>query len=565
MSTSPENRWRAFASANDTNGAFPWARRPTLITWRIFEVRFSEQLIIRVLILQSILMVTTPFAHGVSPPNTELSTPPESQAWIKADFLDVVKGNGSDCALERPGLLRCSGPLQISGLKRTRLQGHNLRVEFLDPRPGRGGIVIRSAVDMELSDIVIDWASGGARDPSLPGTPRLQSFGAVARCAGDSNGGELRMDLPLEGEEPLGAVSVWSEEHGWPWFRAAPNGPEVYFPAGTTANFSQGASGCVPQLSGLIGQRVLVRHYIYSDHAVRCITCTDVTIERVHVTSAPGMAFVFESGSNLTLRSNIVAPACSPHCVRVDPSVSADAAHFTGVGGNILVENNDFGWQGDDALNIAGLMLPARQSVNHTKSGAQLLLEAQSRQDLQFVHVGDKLLLFDRGLSRVGSAEALATDSKAGLLQLSSSATYPSDLLIVDSALIPTSITIRHNYFHDSRARGILLSSGSSALIRANRIARITMEAVLIASNIVEGPGAQRVTVEQNYVADANRYPSTVYPSVISVGIDLEENFRGTAGTPIADVQVKNNTFRNIYTNPGSPVFIGRGVVNGHF
>src|ERR1700759_2892559 len=106
---------------------------------------------------------------------------------------------------------------------------------------------------------------------------------------------------------PLGAVTVWDGARGWPCSPNSPNTSEVDLPAGTTATFNSGRSNCIYLLAPLTGQRVLVRHIIMASHALHCLNCKNVIIAGVKVTSAPGMAFVFENGgSNLTLRNNTV-------------------------------------------------------------------------------------------------------------------------------------------------------------------------------------------------------------------------------------------------------------------
>jgi len=85
----------------------------------------------------------------------------------------------------------------------------------------------------------------------------------------------------------------------------------------------------------------------------------------------PGYGFVFENGgSNISLIGNTIAPKCAPNCSLPEPSLIADAAHFADISGNILIENNDFGWQGDDGLNITGVLVPAVLAQN--QSGAAL-------------------------------------------------------------------------------------------------------------------------------------------------------------------------------------------------
>ncbi len=312
-----------------------------------------------------------------------------------------------------------------------------------------------NATNVDLRDFEIGWVSGGARDPIVPGVQRLQSFAHVLPCKNSRTGGVLSTDLPLNGEMPLGSVSVWNDELGWPWQQSAPDAFEVYFPKNAQSTFLEGKSECLPLLQSLIGRRVLLRHIVFSNHALHCLGCVNVTMDNIRITSAPGMGFVFErGGENLTLRNDVVAPECSPHCNRPEPSLTADAAHFAGVAGKITLEGNDFGWQGDDGVNITGLMIPAQ--IDRDSSGTFLTVIDQWRGRLSEISVGKKVLLYDRGLSRVAECEATSVSPSEGRITLSKMPMNLREVIIARADGIPANVVIRNNRFHDNRARGIL-------------------------------------------------------------------------------------------------------------
>jgi hypothetical protein len=485
--------------------------------------------------------------------------------WASIDFLDLVRTSRSDCVIKSGNLVRCAAPLKINALEKTLVRGHGTMVEFLDSHAGKGGVVLSSAADVVLSDIQIGWLGGGARDALIPGAQRIQSFGNVVACGNSEPGGVLSLDLALQGMQPLGSVSVWDDTLGWPWYRSAPDKFEVHLPKNTLSRFSAGRSDCVPRLTNLVGRRVLVRHIVSTNPAFLCWGCRNVAVEKVRVTSAPGMAFVFgNGGSFLTLRDDVVAPKCSPHCLHPEPSVTADASHFSGVGSNIVLEGNDFGWQGDDGVNITGLLIPARAEPD--TSARWILVDEQWRGRLSSFAAGNGILVFDRGLSALGNAEVLAVAPSEGRVRVSQLPVNESELIIARADMIPTNIVVRNNHFHDNRARGILMG-GSNALIENNEIDRVTMEAILIPADTgpwYEGPGATHVEIKGNRIADVNRFPAGLdYPSAISAGASIDKGYIGAVGTPIRDIVVEGNSFKNIYSNSDVPMFFGRGVQGG--
>ena len=523
--------------------------------------------ILSVLCLQILNSASSPAANRSAElsQKTEIIGGTVSTAWATLDLVDLVKSSRSNCSIDSRKLVRCAGPLRIEGLTDTSVQGHGVQVQFLNAEAGKGGVELVSATNVNFSDVEIGWLGGGARDPLVPGVERIQSFGSVAACANGETGGVLSLDLPVKGNAALETVSVWDDALGWPWFRTAPEESEVIFPKNNRVAFADGRSNCIDRLAQLIGRRVLARHIVFTNHAFHCVGCRNVTVEKVKVTSAPGMAFVFEGGAyKITLRANVVGPKCAPFCSKPEPSTTADAAHFAGVEGNIVIENNDFGWQGDDGLNITGLLIPALVETQTQESW--LRVDDQWKGRLGLLRVGQKILIFDQGLSSKGEAEVLDIARSTGRMKVSRLPSDTGNIIISGVDTIPRNVVIRNNRFHDNRARGILIGA-SDTLIEKNVIERVTMEAVLVPADTgpwYEGPGSTHVRITHNRISDVNRYPAVKdYPSAISAGVRLSAGYAGDVGTPIRDIVVESNSITNIYSNGAIPVFFGRGVEGG--
>jgi hypothetical protein len=501
-------------------------------------------------------------AQASDSPSQTLTATVAGSGWKTMSLVDLVNSSKADCTVESSTLISCAGPLQVSGLTNTTVNGAGVEIQFTDPGAGNAGITLTNANGAVLSNFKVSWLSGGARDPVVSGANRIQSLGNVAACPNNQSGGVLVLDLPLNGIQPLTAVSVWDNAKGWPWYQSAPANYETSFASGTTAQFSAGKSGCIPGLAGFVGQRVLVRHVVCTNHAFHCLGCQNITVQNVTITSAPGMGFVFENGGmNISLIGNTIAPNCTPNCTVAEPSLTADAAHFADISGNILIQNNNFGWQGDDNLNITGLLATATLAQNQSGSGwLQVSPALQNR--LWTMTVGSNVSVYDLGLNGLGVVKVLAVKPASGLIQLASLPANTTTLVIARTAGIPQNVVIRNNQFHDNRARGILIG-GSNALIEGNQIERTTMEAILVpadSSYWYEGPGAQHVTIQNNTIVSVNRFPGSGYPDAISAGISVPAGYSGGVGTPIVDVVVQGNSFTSLLTNPNTPVSIGLGA-----
>lgn len=464
------------------------------------------------------------------------------------------------CRQDAPDLLRCTGPLRLEGLQDLRIDGQGMQLEFQSARPNGGGLRIFNASNVVLSNFRVRWAGGGVSDPPAADGQRVQTLARVEACTGQQRGGALRADWPLQGDYPIGAISTWDERTGWPWRSSDDIAVDIYLPDNTTTRFERGLSGCLPQLVRRVGDRVLVRHHIYTNHAIRCANCSRVTIEQVKVHSAPGMAFLFNNGGrHLLLRNNQIGPACLPRCERPEPSITADGSHFAGVQGPVRISGNDFGWQGDDSVNVTGQMMPARIEAD----GWVRPLPAMVAR-LRLFEPGAPVLLFDSGMNLLGSASVLAEDEAGQRLRLAQlpGGLRADPLIVVPQNRMPRGIEVVGNHFHDHRARGILMG-GSDALIEDNTIERVTMAAILLivdTRHTFEGPGAQRVTIRRNRVSDVNRYATKrLFPSAISAGLNPPEGYAGPVGTPIRDITVEANQLGRIHHLPETPVSFGAG------
>jgi hypothetical protein len=231
------------------------------------------------------------------------------------------------------------------------------------------------------------------------------------------------------------------------------------------------------------------------------------------------------------------------------------------------LDRNDFGWQGDDGLNVTGLLVPASAALSGGTGGPWLNVAAAWRGRLYDMVVGRNLALYDAGLSSLGEVEILAVAPASGRIQVSSLPANVTNFVVARADGIPKNVVIRQNQFHDNRARGILMG-GSDALVENNVIERVTMEAILVSAGTdpwYEGPGAQHVEINANTISDVNRFPAVpTFPSAISAGLSISAGHVGAIGSPIQDINVNGNSFKNVYTNATEPVSIGIGVSGMH-
>jgi hypothetical protein len=480
---------------------------------------------------------------------------PLQQRWTLAQMLRG-SANPAACTQAAPKLWRCDAPIVLSDKADLSIDGEGARIEFVDAARGKGGVRLLRARNLSLSHLEIGWSAVLAT-----GAPLL-SLGRVTACTSGQSGGVLQLDERYSGPSPLGSVSAWDDAKGWTWASGSPDRPDVRLPSDLVVSFRQGQSECLPPLAPQVGRRVLARLVMSTNHSLTCSDCQAVTIDGVRLTSGPGMGFVFDRNArDIVLRNNVIAPACSPRCAPAWPSISADGIHIAGAQGPFLIEGNDFGWQGDDSLNITGLLV-AGQFESRSGKTARVRLDARAQGRLFIFRPQAPVTFYDAGLNVLGQGVVSAVDADGLTLDFSTAPPLSGEVILTADDRIPTQVIVRRNHFHDHRARGMLIGA-RQVLVEDNVIERVTMQGIVVPADTgiwMEGPGAQDVLIRRNTLANLNRYAGADAPSPISAGFSPNMHYTGLVGTPIQRIRVEDNTITDVIANPRQQVTLGRGV-----
>lgn len=437
--------------------------------------------------------------------------------------------------------VRCKNRLTFSEIEDTDIQGGGLHIEFTNPDPDGGGLLITKSKRSRISDFTISWKDSLLHSVGPDTSSPIYSKGAVSSCA---EGGILQLAVAVTTTLPIAVVSVWDDAYGWPWRFDGPPALEAFFNTKNSVRFHSGRSECLAKLKPLVGYSVITRHRAMTNHAFECNRCEGFTVDRGQIFSAPGMGFVFNFGFDLTLSNSFVRPKCVPACSSPEPSLSADAAHFSAVGKNIKVIGNDFSWQGDDGLNIASLLIKG-QSISGDQKRSWLHIPEDQSWKMAPLKIGALLEIFSQNLKLIRATRIESIDIQGRRISVTDE--LPSeDVLISPTDHVPTNIEILGNYFHDSRARGILLT-GNAARIEDNTIERTTMNGILLSSDsrtFFEGPGATDVEIRHNVIRNVNHSSlRPFYPSAISVGI-LPPAKATEVGVTFKNLRIRNNVIQ---------------------
>ena len=252
------------------------------------------------------------------------------------------------------------------------------------------------------------------------------------------------------------------------------------------------------------GEIYLARHMRQRRGAAFYICdCTHATFENNRIYATLGMTHVVD-GLSHHLRFN-------GEIIRVRPdsgryiSVDGDGIHIVHSLGYILIENCDFSGMGDDSVNIhdcnmfvSRRLAPDTVLLENEGTGRPGDLFDLRRPD--FAPTGEKLTLKEirrreNGAYELQFEEILPEEIGEGYLLMCKS--FCSDHYI-----------IRNNYFHDHRARGLLLQT-SHGLVEHNRFENIQGAAIFVMLEILrdhwyEGSGAADITIRENTFQNCN-------------------------------------------------------------
>jgi parallel beta-helix repeat protein len=259
-------------------------------------------------------------------------------------------------------------------------------------------------------------------------------------------------------------------------------------------------------------------------------------------------------------------------------SGSADGINFAYCRVGPVLENCEFSYMGDDALNVHGALLPViatpdpnmvviarlynNDAVAHMIKPGDVMrimqrdtfamlkqvkvlsiraVEDQSRYPLDFDTM--KKTFFTSTLSRSNSRNytlfEVMIDQEHG--------TSPMQNVVDFPAFNCPGYIVRNNYFHDHRARGLRLM-GNDGLIEGNTFERIGQCAISLGAEMgywAEAGWVENVMVRNNVIRDVNRDKNATGPGALvlgAIGTFVHTNVKTTPFPGHRKITIENNT-----------------------
>jgi len=379
------------------------------------------------------------------------------------------------------------GHIQLSNLTDLTINGNGSTFVF---HYVRNGFDFYNCQRIQVQNLTVVWDF----DIAVPGT--VQSL----------NGSNVIVVDPayvIDASTPVEAVTEYDTANK----KWRMNAAEVYWPAGVTLVAPQTFGS--PDFNQFpVGDTVAVRTHVYDARGFEFsfTNNADLTFDHITVENCPGMAFVGYGADRGFKFNSCVIQRRDP--ARDIVSTGADGIHIGMSHGDTIIQNCDFSYLGDDAVNIHSIWMTVVSRVNNTQAKLATIVY-----DPSYVRVGDTLQFLSKAnLTPLGQVHVSAVSYNASKQQytLTFAEALPSSLpvgsFVANLARSSSRAAISNNYFHDHRARGIMVQSQEIS-ITANHVQNVMGGAIQLTTDIAdwnEGYGCTNVVVTGNLCEGCN-------------------------------------------------------------
>ncbi|MBO5935808.1 MAG: hypothetical protein J6Q94_10015 [Clostridia bacterium] len=324
-------------------------------------------------------------------------------------------------------------------------------------------------------------------------------------------------------------------------------------------------NGCMDNFEN--GETYILRHFVY-DGTIFSIRdySKNITFDNVSIFGSPGMAYICEGNCSHFQIINSYIGVNPEYKDKGSISLTADAIHIVNTNGCFNISGCDISGMGDDAVNVHD-GLGYVSAVN----GNTLTLIASAMR----LEAGDTLAFKNSKFEN--------TDVTAKIVSVKATEGITKEVVV---EALPESITagwtayntecysgnyvIRNNYFHENRARGLLLQS-SNGLCENNRFYKTMGQAIKVVMDIEptlwqEGTGVDNLIIRNNTFEKCNY---SDWGSVIEIGTNIAGKSAETA--VFTNIEISSNSFIDIPSmlmranNINGLVFTGNTIDTGDF
>jgi hypothetical protein len=266
------------------------------------------------------------------------------------------------------------------------------------------------------------------------------------------------------------------------------------------------------------GHTVTVRHFAYDGNAIGIYGSSshDITLDGITLYSSPAMGVyvgnAFARGIAIENLKIIKNPNDPTRLI----TLAADGLHLTDMIGDVVIENSEISFQGDDGLNIVTGM-----PNSTTVLGNQLTITGTAAGAPESLATGDVFDFYSPNLTFLGTATLQALSEGANIVAtFDNLASVSSGDYVIDQSKSVARVYIAGNYFHDNRERG-MISRSTGVMVENNTFVNNSGPAILIGTDgqsFMEGAFGKDITIQGNTISSANQTQVSTYTSILEYG-----------------------------------------------
>ena len=433
---------------------------------------------------------------------------------------------------------RTEGGLDLNGCTDLLIEGNG--ATFIFSSTGYN-FFVRNSDCVEIRNLNFDW--NWAESP-------LASVVSVQNADADSNTLELVFRDEEYCDENCRFMAITQCDPETITFGAKYSSKEVYFyQDGTNIQSVQKLSddtlrivhnGCMGSFEN--GETYILRHYVYNGTVFNIRNGSkNVTFDNVDIYGSTGMAYICEDNcSHFQIIDSFIGvnpEYKDKRCV----SLTADAIHIVNTDGCFNISGCDISGMGDDAINVhdgLGYISAANGNKLTLIASAMRLSEGDT---LAFKN--DKFENTDIRAKIVSVRDLEGITKEVVVESLSENVT--EGWTAYNTECNSSNYVIRNNYFHENRARGLLLQS-SNGLCENNRFYKTMAQAIKVVMDIEptlwqEGTGVDNLIIRNNTFEKCN---FSDWGTVIEIGTNIAG--RGAQTAVFTNIEISSNTFTDI-------------------
>lgn len=286
------------------------------------------------------------------------------------------------------------------------------------------------------------------------------------------------------------------------------------------------------------GEVYLLRHHVYGGNAFNVYNTSNITFSGIKLYAVAGMGWLIENRSeHFQLLGCVIGLDPEHDDNRI--STTADGVHIANTNGKFRISGCDFSFMGDDDVNVHDNIATVTDKLD--EKTVEIYTNANN------FAAGDTAIFSSKGFDRLGfSAEVTSVKGKKLTFDKELPDYIVKDCIVSNGSIDSGNYVISGNYFHENRARGLLLQS-NNGLCESNRFYKTMANPIKVIMDIssglwLEGTGVNGLVIRNNSFVECN---VVEWSAQISISTNIDG--KSADSTLFYNITVENNSFDNFY------------------